>query len=61
MSAPDWLSEAGSVWDQEGERWVIRSVGADWVELGHPDRGRHRIQRSDLVEWVENGDWSRSE
>lgn len=58
MSSPNWLSEAASVWDSDGDRWVIRSIGAEWVEIGNTDRGVHRILRSDLVDWVEDGEWS---
>lgn len=58
MSTPDWLSEGATLRDQDGERWVIRSVGIKWVALGHTTRGEHKLLRSDLVDWVENGDWT---
>ena len=60
-STPDWLRVGATVWDQDGERWTIRSIGATKVAVAHPDRGEHRLLRSDLVEWVEDGDWESME
>lgn len=58
MATHDWLSEGAVLRDRDDERWVIRSVGAKWVEVGHATRGEHRLLRRDLVEWVESGDWT---
>lgn len=55
---PDWLRAGRTLRDPEGERWTVREVGPLEVELGHPDRGAHRLRRRDLVAWVEDGDWT---
>lgn len=57
MSSPDWLHEGGTLRDPEDEQWRILSIGVRWVELGHPDRGKHRLLREDLIAWVEEGRW----
>jgi len=58
VTTPDWLRGGAVLRDRDGERWVVESVGTKWVAVGHAERGEHRLLRSDLVEWVEAGDWT---
>ena len=57
VSTRNWLLAGTVVWDQDGERWVIESVGVDRVVVQHGDRGRHELLQRDLVTWVEDGEW----
>ena len=43
VSTRNWLLAGTVVWDQDGERWVIESVGVDRVVVQHADRGRHEL------------------
>ena len=61
MAMPDWLRPGTVVWDQDGERWVVDSVGVERVVVQHADRGRHELLLTDLVNWVEYGEWKRTE
>lgn len=58
MATPDWLRAGATLRDWDEERWVIHEVGPTWVTVGHSDRGRHRLLRGDLVEWVAEGEWT---
>lgn len=58
MARPDWLRAGYTLSDQDEGVWRILDVGPTTVELGHPDRGKHEVRLTDLIDWVEADRWT---